>query len=115
MVAAANGFHARGVDDECYQMMRNLTQGGRRLTRVAFPPEGGWAVIAQDEFYVRGIDDACFTQLNLLAPAAGRSTAWPSRPAAAGGCAPGARRPHCPRTGCGSSRTRSAARPSGSG
>ncbi|MFD0471144.1 hypothetical protein ACFQ0B_24665 [Nonomuraea thailandensis] len=37
VVAASAGYYAKGVDDECYQMMRNLTQGGRRITRVAFP------------------------------------------------------------------------------
>ena len=66
VVVGTSTFDVRNVDDECYQMMRNLTQGGRKITRVGFPYTGGWAIVAQDEFYTRGIDAECTTEMQAF-------------------------------------------------
>ena len=48
-------------------MMRNATQGGRRLKRTVFNWQNGWLVIAEDEFFARRIDDECFQKMRDFA------------------------------------------------
>lgn len=64
-------FHAKNIDDECYQMLKNLSQspyGDRQVPRkinyVAFSPNGGWLILAQDYHITKNIDRECDSRLN---------------------------------------------------
>ena len=63
-------YHAKMIPDECYQIMRNITQSDmpnipsdRKLTRIAFSRSGGWVVIAEDYVFARNIPDELFEKL----------------------------------------------------
>lgn len=64
-------FAARNIDDECYQIIRNLSQapykGGRPLRKidfVAFSPQGGFAITADDYHISMNIAGDCLGKMN---------------------------------------------------
>jgi CubicO group peptidase (beta-lactamase class C family) len=66
-------FSAKNIDDECYQVMQNLSQkpfpgksAPRTIHHVAFEPNGGWLVIADDYHFARNINNECFDRMNTF-------------------------------------------------
>ncbi|MGK0389925.1 MAG: hypothetical protein ACI94Y_002670 [Maribacter sp.] len=66
-------FFARNIDDECYQIMKNLSESPlpnqaapRKIDHVAFEPDGGWLILAEDYHFARNINDDCFKQMKVF-------------------------------------------------
>lgn len=64
-------FFARNIDDECYQILRNLRQSEmpgkkakRKITHISFAPNGGFVVLAEDYHFTRNINNECFSKMN---------------------------------------------------
>lgn len=66
-------FRARNIDDECYQILRNLSQSAflgkpapRKIHHVEFTKSGGWLVVADDYHFARNINTAAFSRMNTF-------------------------------------------------
>lgn len=73
VVVADGDFFARGIPDECYQVLRNLgesprpgTSAPRQVHHVAFTPSGGWIVLADDYAFARNVPGECFDRVNAF-------------------------------------------------
>lgn len=74
VLTKSGDFFARNIDDELYQVMRNLRQTHypwinkpvRTIDYVAFTADGGWLLAIDDYYYVRNIDNQCFSKMNLF-------------------------------------------------
>lgn len=66
-------FRARNIDDECYQILRNLSQSPfpgkpapRKIHHVEFTKSGGWLVVADDYHFARNINNEAFLRMNTF-------------------------------------------------
>lgn len=66
-------FRARNIDDECYQILRNLSQSAfpgkpapRKIHHVEFTKSGGWLVVADDYHFARNINNEAFSRMNTF-------------------------------------------------
>lgn len=74
VILAEDGtFFARNIDDECYQILTNLSQSPlpgkpatRKIHHIEFTPSGGWLVIADDYHFARNIDNEAFNRMNTV-------------------------------------------------
>jgi len=56
LIITDNGFFARNIDDQLYQILRNYEAGKTEVRRVVFGRDNSWVLLATDGFQSRGID-----------------------------------------------------------
>ena len=66
VILAGASLNARGIYDGCYQLLCNCAPSTRPARQVAFTPQGGWAILAEDYYWGGGVPDECMAQLNAF-------------------------------------------------